>query len=365
MVRQCLTEKTLGVDSEFMRGAQFFPQPCVLQVGNAEQQWLIDVIQPLDWRALVPLMGHPQQVHIYHACSEDLEILQRLSLPLPENLFDTQVAASMAGLGFNLSLQALVEQLTGTHLPKDSTRTDWARRPLAEEQVAYAAQDVVHLPHLHAVLSDRLDEQGKTVWFREEMTTLKQRAEMLEVGDPDAYLKLRAAWRLPRKHQWLLSKLVNLREQWAREHDSPRKWVCSDDGLINIARTRPGNLKSLQKTSEMAPKWLETFGQTVLVRLPEWESETIPEDFQEIPGNLPRQTKELVQSLRDVVASVAEDVAVPEGLLANRAMIESTVRWMIRADEMPSLLMEGWRGELLRSKIVQLSDQWLQGACVE
>lgn len=182
MVRQCLTEKTLGVDSEFMRGAQFFPQPCVLQVGNAEQQWLIDVIQPLDWRALVPLMGHPQQVHIYHACSEDLEILQRLSLPLPENLFDTQVAASMAGLGFNLSLQALVEQLTGTHLPKDSTRTDWARRPLAEEQVAYAAQDVVHLPHLHAVLSDRLDEQGKTVWFREEMTTLKQRAEMLEVG---------------------------------------------------------------------------------------------------------------------------------------------------------------------------------------
>ncbi|MBK8971452.1 MAG: HRDC domain-containing protein [Hahellaceae bacterium] len=365
MVERCSAAAVLGIDSEFMRGSQFYPQPCVLQLGDGEHQWLVDLLQPLDWSSLLPVMAHPSQVHVYHACSEDLEILQRLSLPLPSGLFDTQVAASMAGLGFNLSLQALVEQVLSVHLPKDSTRTDWAQRPLAAEQLTYAAQDVVHLPVLQAFLAARLDEQGKTAWFNEEMETLKQRATMLETGDPDSYLKLRGGWRLSRKQQWLLAQLVQLRETWARKANAPRKWVCSDDGLINIARTRPVNLKSLQRTSEMVPKWLESFGQEVLVKLPEWEHMPVPDGFQDIPGNLPRHTKELMQSLRDLISAVAASVDVPEGLLANRAMIESTVRWMIRAEEAPSLLMEGWRGELLRSKIVQLSDQWLQGACVE
>lgn len=357
----CLSEPLLAIDTEFMRGAKFFPDPCLLQIGIPGRIWLIDLQAALDFSVLEPLLRHPAQVHVYHACGEDLEILRMLSLPLAPLLFDTQVAASMVGLGFNLSLQSLVEQMLGEKLPKDSTRTDWSQRPLLAEQLDYAAADVVWLPTIQARLSALLAEQQKKAWFDEEMETLKRRAvELGGEGDPLAYLKLRNGWKLSREHQYVLKRLVDLRDYQARSLNVPRKWLCSDDTLLNLVRSRPASLAQLQKVSDIPAKWVDTFGRDLLEGFLHWQKEPAPADFRCIPPPLPKELKGLLAAVRDTVGQVALQHGIPEGMLANRAMIEATVRWIVDNSEWESTLLKGWRGDLVKTKIGRLAKQWQQ-----
>ncbi len=87
-------------------------------------------------------------VKVLHACSEDLEVLLRLTGKLPQPLFDTQLAAGYLNLGFSMGYSRLVQEVLGIELPKGETRSDWLQRPLSETQVSYAAEDAVHLAEL-------------------------------------------------------------------------------------------------------------------------------------------------------------------------------------------------------------------------
>ncbi len=346
----------VAVDTEFMRGANYYPQPCLLQIGIDGRGWLVDLLAGLEIAALEPLFSDPGTIQVYHACGEDLEILRLLGLPLPPRLFDTQVAASLTGIGFNLSLQALVLIVLGRDLPKDATRTDWARRPLQPEQLAYAAADVEWLPAVHHHLQTRLEELGRTAWFGEEMQALRNRVSSAgsEEGDLLGYLKLRAGWTLAPRQQFMLRNLVDLRESWARRLNVPRRWLCPDDGLVNLARRAPATLAQLQKDGDVAGRWLEPFGREVLEGLKRWSGEPTPEGFPCIPGPLPKQMKPLVEAVRGVVGAVARETGLPEGLLANRAAVEATVLWLNDQEQSLPAMLTGWRGTLLHERILQL-----------
>lgn len=56
-----------------------------------------------------------------HACSEDLEVLLRLTGKLPQPLFDTQLAAGYLNIGFSMGYSRLVQEVLGLELPKGET----------------------------------------------------------------------------------------------------------------------------------------------------------------------------------------------------------------------------------------------------
>lgn len=68
----------VAVDTEFMRGANYYPQPCLLQIGIDGRGWLVDLLAGLEIAALEPLFSDPGTIQVYHACGEDLEILRLL-----------------------------------------------------------------------------------------------------------------------------------------------------------------------------------------------------------------------------------------------------------------------------------------------
>jgi ribonuclease D len=80
-------------------------------------------------------------------------------------VFDTQVAAGLLGFPAQIGYAELVRQLLGVELAKGHARTDWARRPLSAEQLAYAADDVRYLPALAALLAERLTAAGRRGWM--------------------------------------------------------------------------------------------------------------------------------------------------------------------------------------------------------
>ena len=96
LAEHCLQWQQLpfvALDTEFMRVDTFYPKAGLIQVGDGARAFLIDPLQIGDWQPLARLLEDQQVTKVLHACSEDLEVLMRLTGSLPAPLFDTQLAA--------------------------------------------------------------------------------------------------------------------------------------------------------------------------------------------------------------------------------------------------------------------------------
>ena len=142
----------VAMDTEFIRERTYYPQLALVQLAIPGDILLVDPTVPGMAPVLALFLEDPAITKLMHSASEDLQALLRGCGAVPAPVFDTQVAAAMAGLGAGLSYLKLVEQITGITLEKGETRSDWLRRPLSASQLKYAADDVLHLHALHEVL---------------------------------------------------------------------------------------------------------------------------------------------------------------------------------------------------------------------
>jgi ribonuclease D len=171
---------------------------------------------------------------------------------VPAPVFDTQVAASVCGLGEQPGYAKLVSEILGVHIDKASQATDWSLRPLSERQLSYALGDVTHLCGVYEALVARLESTGRGAWVKEEMEALL---------DPARYrVEPREAWRrmkLRREKSVTLAVLRELaawREQKAMDRDLPRSWVARDDALVEIARHLPQTEAELARIRNIKPQ---------------------------------------------------------------------------------------------------------------
>src|SRR5208282_1348448 len=161
------------VDTEFIRERTYWPELCVVQLGGEDEVALIDALAPeLDLTPLGALLADPAVTKVFHAARQDIEIFVLKFGDVPRPLFDTQVAAMVAGFGDQVGYEALVGGLTGGSIDKAHRFSDWSVRPLSPAQIAYAADDVTYLREIYQKLRVRLDEDGRLAWVAEEMAVL-------------------------------------------------------------------------------------------------------------------------------------------------------------------------------------------------
>ena len=77
-----------------------------------------------------------------------------------------------------VSYGSLVDAYCGIHLPKAESLTDWSRRPLDPEQLAYAEDDVRYLPGIYETMMSRLIELDRLSWVEPEMAELADPARV-------------------------------------------------------------------------------------------------------------------------------------------------------------------------------------------
>src|SRR3954467_14116157 len=171
----------LGIDTEFMGEGRYRPELCLVQVSlPGEDPELGDVTlldpladDPFDPASLADVLADPEIEIVLHAGRQDVALLRRLWSTDFRNIFDTQVAAGFAGRRAQLGYEALLSELTGVRLRKSASFTRWDARPLSEEQVRYAREDVLHLLDLAHALPAQLSERGRLEWAREECRALE------------------------------------------------------------------------------------------------------------------------------------------------------------------------------------------------
>ena len=338
----------LGLDTEFMRRNTCFPKLALVQAALAGECWLLD---PLaydageDVRTLVD-----GRLCVMHSASEDMEALAPLLDSTPLHLFDTQIAASLCGMGPGLSYQKLVASVLRIDIPKDETRSDWLQRPLTASQLEYAAQDVSHLAALHEKLSAELQRRGREAWHAEDCARLAQRAHRDPAQiDPQPQRGFRSAAEWPVEARARLKRVLLWRDQTARKLDRPRPWVLDDAHALSLSQQPPATAQELFERVKglralRGPQRAELLALLQATATPEELADLAP-----IPATPRGDAKRAVDAMRDVVQAEASRLDIPPGLLCPRRLIEEFA--VSRA--WPAGL-EGWRASVLEAKLTPL-----------
>lgn len=344
----------LGLDTEFVRERTFYHRLGLIQVSDGHANYLVDPLEIRDLGPFVEILQAPEVVKVLHSASEDVEVFHRGLGALPAPLFDTQVAAALAGVGGSLSYQKLVAALLGQEIPKGETRTDWLARPLSEAQLAYAAEDVEFLLPAYRELRGRLEELGRLAWALEDSAALLDTGRFEEDFD-SAYRRLKGAGRFGRRQLGALQLLAAWREQEARRRDLPRNFVLRESLLLDLAARHPTTPKELQSLpsydAEQGARdgvvWLELLRQAAALG-----DDGLPQ-LQDRVAFSPA-VRELEQRLRDQVREKAAELALPPEVLAPRRLLTALLMSALTQEE-PRLPRElrGWRREAVGEDLLR------------
>lgn len=251
----------VAIDAERASGFRYGQRAFLVQLKReGSGLWLIDP-EPFD--TLVPLqraLGSAEW--ILHAASQDLPCLAELGM-LPHALFDTELAARLAGLP-RVGLGAVVESLLGVRLAKEHSAADWSTRPLPQDWLRYAALDVELLVPLRDALRHLLTEQGKLDWAEQEFEHARTHRPQT-VPREDRWRKTSGVNRLksPRKLA-ILRDLWRARESLAESRDVSPGHILPDSALVAAADAAPRTVPQLlqvpgfhgRAAKREAPRWL-------------------------------------------------------------------------------------------------------------
>jgi ribonuclease D len=342
----------LALDTEFMREKTYYARLCLIQIATEDGAWMID---PLMGGVLGPLEGvllDRNVVKVLHAGSQDLELLTRILGTPPTPVFDTQVAATLAGFPAQVGYARLVKDLYDVDVDKSDTYSDWSRRPLTPAQIEYGLADVLHLPPMYRRLSEQLAGEGRLAWLEADFERLSDPATYAVVPE-EQFRRIKRASALSRRQLAVLQQAAAWRETAAQKRDLPRRWVVADETLVEVARRQPRDAAALGELRGINVRGLGDGGAGLLAAV--HSGLETPED------QLPRITKR-VRAIVDVegvvelmgalvrVRAVEHGVAVP--LLATRAELERLAAG--ERDESP--LMQGWRRQLIGESLVDLAE---------
>ena len=233
----------LAVDTEFMRETTYWPKLCLIQAASIDGAAVIDPLaDEIDLEPFLALMRDARVTKVFHACRQDVEIFHNLDA-MPRPIFDTQVAAMAAGYGEQIAYDALMRQVLKVEIDKSSRFTDWARRPLSDAQLVYAAGDVTHLAKAYPRIVERLEREGRLGWVAEEMGALSD-PSFYDTDPENAWKRLKPRKFTP-KYLAAFKAAAAWRERAAQTRDMPRGRVLKDEAMDEIATQLPMSLDGL------------------------------------------------------------------------------------------------------------------------
>jgi len=134
----------VAVDTEAASFHKYLDRIYLVQLSTTEHTAVIDPLAVTDLNPVGELLADPAVEKVFHDADYDLRILDRDYRFRAASLFDTRIAAQLAGEPA-IGLAALLEKYVGVKLSKAHQRADWSQRPLPPEMLSYAADDTRHL----------------------------------------------------------------------------------------------------------------------------------------------------------------------------------------------------------------------------
>jgi len=232
----------IAVDTEAASFHRYRDRIYLIQISTADRTALIDPLAVTDLSPVGAVLADPGIEKTFHDADYDLRVLDRDYAFRAARLFDTRIAAQLAGEPA-IGLAALLEKYAGVKLAKEHQKADWSQRPLPPPMLAYAAEDTRHLLALRDALEQRLRELARLEWAREEFTRLEGlRWTGVAEGDADGYLRVKGAKGLQPRALGVFRELHRWRETVAERDDKAPFRVIGNDSLLAISKATPASL---------------------------------------------------------------------------------------------------------------------------
>ena len=335
--------KYIAIDTEFVRQNTYYAKVCLIQIAfktsNKKKTLLIDPLEHgVNLEPLKRLLQDKNTLKIMHAGRQDLEIFLHLFDFLPTPFFDTQIAAMVCGMGEQEGYESLVRNLLGQQVNKECQFTNWGKRPLSNEQIKYAKEDVTYLCDVYEVLRNKLQVLGRTDWVTEELEKLTNRKNY-DITTANSLKKIKGV-NGSTSFKLSVAELVNFRELIAQELNLPRNHVIKDAILLKLAKQLPQTVGSLKELDIFSTKidpniYLEKIVAICRsLRLKEKQSPSLSNNFSQEENILGMMG--LLKSLLKIKSS---ELNLPPKLIASIKDLE-----MIASQDEPDVIaLKGWR----------------------
>ncbi|RUO64976.1 ribonuclease D [Pseudidiomarina planktonica] len=350
----------LAIDTEFVRTRTLFAKLGLIQARSGDEVVLIDPIAGLDLAPFWKLLPDPDVVKVIHAGGEDYEIFWQKTGELPNNLFDSQVAAAFAEIGDAMGYAALVEHYFSVTLDKSQSRTDWLKRPLTDSQLTYAAADVQYLYDIYPKLLAMVEEKGHyDLVLAESSYQAKKRAQ--QVPTDLLYLFIGNAWQLDPQQLAVLKELAAWRQTRAEQENIPLSFVAKEHVVMELARKLPERTDKLYSITDLPPMTRKYAGDELIALI----SKARESSEADAPAPLYRLTdmpgyKNTFNAIKAHIQTVANKQQIPIALIASRRQINDIIHWAWQIPPefysrlpQPDLFAD-WRGAILREPLEKL-----------
>ncbi len=341
------------VDTEFLRDKTYYSKLCLIQIADDNEFHAIDTLAGgIDLGPFYDLMENENVVKVFHAAKQDIEIFVNQANVVPSPLFDSQIAAMVCGFGDSIGYEKLVMTLCNKPLDKSTRFTDWSRRPLTERQIDYALGDVTYLRTIYKKLKEKLDQNGRESWLKEEISDL-QNKDTYVVKPEDAWKRIKIR-NNNRRFNAIVHKVAAWREVQAQSRNLPRNRIMRDEVLLELSAVRPQHTNALTSIRGLGANFASSkAGKSVIDAVA--EAMALPDDqLPVLPKRKPpsQNNDPIVELLKVLLKLVCKREEVAPKLLANVEDLE-----MIAEEDTANVkALSGWRYDIFGKDALALKN---------
>ena len=354
-------EPRVGVDTEAASFHRYRDRIYLIQVSSGTETALIDPLAVTDLTAFGALLAAPAVEKTFHDADYDLRVLDRDYAFRAVNLFDTRIAAQLAGEPA-IGLAALLEKYVGVKLDKEHQKADWSLRPLTAPMLAYASADTRHLLVLRDALEQRLTALGRLGWAQEEF---KQLESLRWTGgaagsDEEPYLRLKGAKGLQPRSLAALRLLHRWRDTVAEREDKAPFRIIGNDALLGVSRALPSTPADLGHVRELPASLARRHGPALLDAVA--RAKALPDSDLPRLERRPRPQKDpgfeqRLEKVKAVRNRVAAELGLEAGVLCGRTTLEAVVRARpanrAALEAIPPLELRRWQIDVLGDALLE------------
>lgn len=322
-------EPRVAADTEAASFHRYRDRIYLLQLSTQHHTALIDPLAVTDLSAVGAVLADSHIEKVFHDADYDLRVLDRDYGFRAVRLFDTRIAAQLAGEPA-IGLAALLAKYIGVKLAKEHQKADWSQRPLPPPMLAYAAADTQHLLALRDALEQRLRALGRFDWAAEEFKLLEAlRWTGMSAADAEAYLRVKGAKGLAPRSLAAFRELHRWRETVAEREDKAPFRIIGNDALLAVSRALPANHDEQVRIKDLPNSLARRYGDALLAavgrakalrdnELPRVERTQRPQKDAGFDSRV-----ELLKAARNRVAT---ELGLDAGVLCGRTTLEAVVR---------------------------------------
>ena len=352
-------EPLVAADTEAASFHRYRDRLFLVQLSTPTRTAIIDPLAVPDLSPVGELLADRDVEKVFHDADYDLRIFDRDYGFRAVRVFDTRIAAQLAGEPA-VGLAALLEKYVGVKLTKEHQKGDWSRRPLPPAMLEYAAADTRHLPALREALAARLRDLGRLEWAMEDFARLEALRWTATTDGADAFLRVKGAKALPARPLAALRELYRWRDTIAAAQDRATFRIIGNEVLLAVAKALPRSAADLagipELPSKLAGRHAAALLEAVRRALALGEADLPRVDRVPRPAQDPA-LEERVERLKAARNSVAAQLGLDPGVLCARATLEAIARAAPPPKDRAGLARIG---ELRRWQAQVLGDQLLQ-----